>query len=64
MCLTPREQDKLMLRFAGLTALERKENGIKLNYPETVAYISMMVMEKAREGKMSDAELMRYGTKL
>ena len=64
MRLTPREQDKLMLRFAGLTAMSRKNNGIKLNYPEAVAYISMMVMEKAREGKMSDAELMRYGTKL
>lgn len=63
MRLVPRELDKLMLHYAGMLAKERKERGLKLNYPETVAYISMMVMERAREG-MSAAELMSYGTKL
>lgn len=63
MRLVPREQDKLMLHYAGMLAKERKERGLKLNYTETVAYISMMVMEKAREG-MTAAELMNYGTKL
>ncbi|MGN0696595.1 MAG: urease subunit gamma [Oscillospiraceae bacterium] len=63
MRLVPREQDKLMLHYAGLLAKDRKERGLKLNYPEAVAYISMEVMEKAREG-MSAAELMNYGTKL
>lgn len=63
MKLVPREQDKLMLHYAGLLAKERMERGIKLNCPEAVAYISMMVMERAREG-MSAAELMNYGTKL
>ncbi|MGN0692469.1 MAG: urease subunit gamma [Oscillospiraceae bacterium] len=63
MRLVPREQDKLMLHYAGLLAKDRKERGLKLNYPEAVAYISMEVMERAREG-MSAAELMNYGTKL
>lgn len=63
MRLTPREQEKLMLHYAGLLARERKERGLKLNYPEAVAYISMEVLERAREG-MSAAELMSYGTKL
>lgn len=63
MRLVPRETDKLMLYLAGKVAAERKERGLKLNYPETVAYISSMVMERAREG-MSAAELMNYGTKL
>ncbi|MDO4944322.1 MAG: urease subunit gamma [Ruminococcus sp.] len=63
MRLVPREQDKLMLHYAGMLAKERKERGLKLNYTEAVAYISMMVMEKAREG-MTAAELMNYGTKL
>ncbi|MDD7430182.1 MAG: urease subunit beta [Oscillospiraceae bacterium] len=52
-----------MLHYAGLLAKDRKERGLKLNYPEAVAYISMEVMERAREG-MSAAELMNYGTKL
>lgn len=63
MRLSPREQDKLMLHYAGMLAAERKERGLRLNYPEAVAYISMMVMERAREG-MTAAELMHYGTKL
>lgn len=63
MRLTPREIDKLMLHYAGQLACERKNKGLKLNYPEACAYISMMVMEKAREG-MSAADLMYYGTKL
>ena len=63
MRLVPREQDKLMLHYAGMLARDRKAAGLKLNYPEAVAYISMMVMEKARAG-VSAAELMQYGTKL
>ena len=63
MRLVPREQDKLMLHYAGMLARDRKAKGLKLNYPEAVAYISMEVMEKARAGA-SAAELMQYGTKL
>lgn len=63
MHLTPREQEKLMLHYAGNLAKERKEKGLKLNYPEAVAYISSEILEQARQG-MSVAELMSYGRKL
>ncbi|MGN0107611.1 MAG: urease subunit gamma [Hominilimicola sp.] len=63
MHLTPREQERLMLHYAGELAGSRKERGIKLNYPEAIAYISAQLLERAREG-MSVTELMRLGTKL
>lgn len=63
MELTPREKDKLLLFTAGLLAERRKEKGLKLNYPEAMAFISCAIMEGAREGK-SVAELMSYGATL
>lgn len=63
MELTPREKDKLLIFTAGLLAERRKARGIKLNYPEAIAYISAAILEGAREGK-SVAELMSYGTGL
>ncbi len=63
MELSPREKDKLLLFTAGLLAERRKANGIKLNYPEAVAYISSAILEGARAGK-SVAELMEYGRTL
>jgi urease subunit gamma len=63
MELTPREKDKLLLFTAALLAERRKNKGIKLNYPEAVAYISAAILEGAREGK-SVAQLMSDGTKL
>jgi len=63
MELTPREKDKLLLFTAALLAERRKARGLKLNYPEAVAYISAAIMEGAREGK-TVAELMSYGTTL
>jgi len=63
MELSPREKDKLLLFTAALVAERRKERGIKLNYPEAIAYISAAIMEGAREGK-SVADLMSYGTTL
>jgi len=63
MELTPREKDKLLLFTAALLAERRKAKGLKLNYPEAVAYISAAIMEGAREGK-TVAELMSYGTTL
>ncbi len=47
MHLTPRETDKLMLHLAGMVAKERKERGLKLNYPEAIAYISSELLELA-----------------
>jgi len=63
MELTPREKDKLLLFTAALLAERRKARGLKLNYPEAVAYISAAIMEGAREGK-TVAELMSFGTTL
>lgn len=63
MDLTPREKDKLLLFTAALLAERRKDRGVKLNYPEAIAYISAAVMEGARDGK-TVAELMSYGTTL
>jgi urease subunit gamma len=36
---------------AALLAERRKARGLKLNYPEAVAFISAAVMEGARDGK-------------
>ena len=63
MELSPREKDKLLLFTAALLAQQRKDRGIKLNYPEAVAYISGAILEGAREGR-SVAELMSHGTEL
>lgn len=63
MELTPREKDKLLLFTAGLLAERRKTRGLKLNYPEAVAFISAAILEGAREGR-TVAELMSYGTTL
>ncbi len=63
MELTPREKDKLLIFTAGLVAERRKARGLKLNYPEAVAFISAAIMEGARDGR-SVAELMHYGTTL
>ena len=63
MELTPREKDKLMLFTAALLAERRKARGVKLNYPEAIAYISAAVMEGARDGR-TVAELMSFGATL
>ena len=63
MELTPREKDKLMIFTAGLLAERRLARGVKLNYPEAVAYISAAILEAARDGR-SVADLMNYGTTL
>lgn len=51
MHLTPKELDKLLLLSAGMVAERRLNKGLKLNYPEAVAYITCAALEGAREGK-------------
>ena len=63
MELTPREKDKLLIFTAGLLAERSKARGLKLNYPEAVAFISAALMEGARDGK-SVSELMGWGATL
>ena len=60
MDLTPREKDKLLLFTAGLVAERRLARGLRLNYPEAVALISMEILEGARDGK-TVAQLMQLG---
>ena len=60
MELTPREKDKLLIFTAALLAERRKARGLKLNYPEAVAFITAAVMEGARDGR-SVSDLMGYG---
>ncbi len=61
--LTDREKDKLMIVVAADIARKRKEKGLKLNYPESVALITDELLEGAREGKRVE-DLMEYGTKI
>ena len=61
MHLVPRETEKLMLYLAGKVAEDRKNRGLKLNHPETVAYIAHKLIEGAREGT-SVATFMQEGT--
>ena len=63
MHLTPQEKDKLLIFTAALVAERRKQRGLKLNYPETVAYLAAAILEGARDGR-TVAELMTYGTTL
>ncbi|GAA5414521.1 urease subunit gamma [Ureaplasma ceti] len=51
MYLTLKEMQKLMISVAGEVASKRKARGVKLNYPESVAYITNFVIEGARDGK-------------
>jgi len=63
MDLSPREKDKLLIFTAGLVAERRRARGLKLNYPEAIAFISAAILEGARDGR-SVADLMHYGTTL
>jgi len=58
--LTPREQEKLLIFVAAEVARKRQARGLKLNYPEAIAIITVDVMEAARDGK-SVAEIMTWG---
>ena len=53
MHLTPREIEKMMIFTAAEIARLRKEKGLKLNYPESVALITWEIVEGAREVRAS-----------
>ena len=60
MHLTPREQDKLLIFTAAEVARRRRGRGLKLNYPEALAYITAEVLEGIRDGR-SVSDLMAFG---
>ena len=61
MHLSPQEKDKLLIFSAAQLAERRLNRGLKLNYPETVAFLCFQVLEGARDGK-SVSQLMSEGT--
>ena len=63
MNLTPKEQERLTIFMAAELARRRKDRGVKLNHPESVAYIADWVCEGAREGK-SVSQLREEATQL
>ena len=63
MHLTPREIDKLTIFTAGEVARRRKERGLKLNYPEAIAFITAELLERIRDGR-TVAELMTLGAQI
>ena len=63
MHLSPREQEKLLIVVAADLARRRRDRGLKLNYPEAVAFITAEILEGARDGR-SVSELMSFGTTL
>jgi urease subunit gamma len=60
MQLTPHEQERLMISYAADLAWRRRQRGLRLNYPESVAVITSALLEGARDGR-SVAELMQAG---
>lgn len=63
MILTEREREKMMISLAAMIAQNRKDRGIKLNHPESVALISSYILEGARAGK-TVSELMDEGARV
>lgn len=61
MQLSPREQEKLLIVVAADLARRRRDRGLKLNHPETIALITAEILEGARDGR-SVADLMSFGT--
>lgn len=51
MHFTLRETDKLLVYTLALVAQRRKDQGLKLNHPETVSLISVAALEGARAGR-------------
>ena len=63
MQFTEREREKLMISLAAMIAQQRKDRGVKLNHPESVALITSYILEGARDGK-TVAELMDEGARI
>lgn len=61
MHLSPREQEKLLIVVAADVARRRRDRGLRLNYPESIALITAEIMEGARDGR-TVSELMSFGS--
>ena len=63
MRLSMHEQERLLVSLAAIVARDRRERGLKLNHPESVAILSSFVLEGAREGR-TVADLMDAGRRV
>ena len=51
LMLSPRETDKLVIYQVAELARRRRERGLKLNFPESIALITEALLEGARDGR-------------
>lgn len=63
MYLMNREQEKLLVYVAADLAKKRRQRGLRLNYPETMAILTSEIMEAARSGR-TVPEIMSFGTRI
>ena len=63
MMLSPRETEKLVIYQVADLARRRRERGLKLNFPESIALITEALLEAARDGR-SVAEVMELGKQI
>jgi urease subunit gamma len=60
MMLSPRETEKLVIYQVAELARRRRERGLRLNFPESIALIAEALLEAARDGR-SVAETIELG---
>src|SRR5262245_45678996 len=58
--LSPRETEKLLIYQVAELARRRRQRGLKLNFPESIALITEALLEAARDGR-SVAEVSELG---
>jgi urease subunit gamma len=63
LMLSPRETEKLVIYQVAELARRRKQRGLKLNIPESIALITEALLEAARDGKPV-AEVMELGKQI
>jgi urease subunit gamma len=63
MMLSPRETEKLVIYQVAELARRRKDRGLKLNFPESIAFITEALLEAARDGK-SVADVIELGKQI
>lgn len=63
MHLTPHERERLLIHVAADVAQRRRERGLRLNYPEVMALLTVHVFEAARDGK-TVSDIMESGRQL
>src|SRR5262249_12531279 len=63
LMLTPRELDKLVIYQIAELARKRRQRGLKLNFPESIALISEALLEGARDG-LSVADVIELGKQI